>query len=84
MFLKIFDFFQNFKIFLKHFEISKFQKIFAKIFPKQQNLFAFYISKPKIPEDLHPWLTYDDKLKIIKFNKVWGENVYKKNHPSVN
>ena len=61
-----------------------FYKIFTKIFPKQQNLFAFYIPKPKIPEDLHPWLTFNHELKIIKFDKLWGENVYKKNHPSDN
>jgi len=59
-----------------------FYKIFTKIFPKQQNLFAFYIVKPKIPEDLHPWLTFDHELKMIKFDKLWGESVYKKNHPS--
>lgn len=59
-----------------------FYTLFAKIFPKQQNLFAFYITKPKIPEDLHPWLTFNHQHRIIKFDKLWGENIYKKNHPS--
>jgi len=58
-----------------------FFKIFTKFFPKQQNLFAFYISKPKIPEDLQPWLTYDENKKIIKFNKAWGDQKYIITHP---
>lgn len=59
-------------------------KIFSKIFPKQQNLFAFHILKPKISRDLKPWLTYNKNQRIFKFNKLWGEQMYKKDHPSNN
>ncbi len=48
--------------------------IFTAIFPKQQNLFAFYIEKPALPAMLFPWLTIGkDK---IHFNKEWGDKKY--------
>ena len=50
---------------------------FAKIFVKQQNLFAFYISKPAEEESLFPWLSFNKKEHKIKFNKTWGDNHYK-------
>ena len=58
--------------------LSPLYKIFVKIFPKQQNLFAFYIDKPVFdPDLLFPWLLFDEKRKIIKFNRVWGDQNYK-------
>lgn len=59
-----------------------FYPIFAKIFPKQQNLFAFYIKKPKIPDNLFPWLTFDENKKVMEFNKEWGDMKYKKTRPT--
>jgi ubiquinone/menaquinone biosynthesis C-methylase UbiE len=56
--------------------ISKpFYQIFILLFPKQQNLFAFYIEKPGIPEDLHEWLKVDGEN--IRFNYEWAKEVYK-------
>lgn len=49
--------------------------LFSLLFPKQQNLFAFFIKKPIIPKDLFPWVAMDkDKL---SFNKEWAAAVYK-------
>lgn len=51
---------------------------FAKIFPRQQNLFAFYIEKPNITNGrIFPWLKYDKKENKIKFNKEWASKKYK-------
>jgi SAM-dependent methyltransferase len=55
-----------------------FYTIFIKLFPKQQNLFAFYIEKPN-NNSLFPWLKINTKLSKITFNQEWGENKYKKN-----
>lgn len=55
--------------------------LFAKIFVKQQNLFAFYIDKPAEQESLFPWLNFDEKEQKIKFNKTWGDNHYKTHTP---
>jgi SAM-dependent methyltransferase len=54
-----------------------FYQIFVKIFPKQQNLFAFYIEKSKIREKLFDWLTFDENEMVIRFNKEWGDQKYK-------
>ena len=61
------------KIFIS--SMVPFYKIFSKIFPKQQNLFAFFVGKPSIPEDIHPWLTLRDG--DMKFNSDWAKSVYK-------
>ena len=50
-------------------------KLFALIFPKQQNLFAFYIQKYSPEQGLHPWLIFDEGK--IKFNNNWGKIFYK-------
>jgi SAM-dependent methyltransferase len=50
--------------------------IFTKCFPKQQNLFAFFIPKPLLPNMLHPWLKYDTALNVI-FDKEWGDRKYR-------
>lgn len=54
-----------------------FHQILVKFFPKQQNLFAFYIEKPKIHDNLFPWLTFDKNERVIRFNKEWGNQKYK-------
>ena len=59
-----------------------FYNLFVKIFPKQKNLFAFYVKKPNTPEDLFPWIIFDEKEQLFRFNKEWGDQKYKKNHPS--
>lgn len=46
-----------------------FQWLFTKLFKKQQNLFAFYIEKPKLPEKLLPWLTWNNGN--ISISKKW-------------
>ena len=51
--------------------------LFTKFFPKQKNLLAFFIEKPKITDDLFPWLVYNENEKIVKFNKEWGDNKFK-------
>ena len=50
--------------------------LFSKLFPKQQNLFAFYIEKPAISDMIFPWLKYDKEGKIT-FNRKWGDQRYK-------
>ena len=50
--------------------------LFSKVFPKQQNLFAFYVEKP-ISTLLFPWLIIDDKEHMIRFSKKWGDLKYK-------
>ncbi len=52
--------------------------LFTKMFPKQQNLFAFYIKKPDPVEAILPWLVRDDKESKVTFNKQWGEQRYKR------
>jgi len=57
--------------------MSPFYRGFVKVFPNQQNLFAFYIEKPiKEPGSLFPWLMYDENKKVT-FNRQWGEKRYK-------
>lgn len=63
------------KIFLNL--VRPFFWLFIKLFPRQQNLFAFYIEKPATPDALLPWLIFDDKEGQIKFNKQWGDQKYK-------
>lgn len=56
--------------------------VFVRLFPRQQNLFAFYVEKPTIPQSLFPWLIFDDKEKKIMFNREWGERQYKRPPPA--
>jgi SAM-dependent methyltransferase len=58
--------------------VQPFYYIFVKIFPKQKNLFAFYIKKPNIPDDLFPWIVFDEKKQLFRFNKEWGDQKFKK------
>lgn len=50
--------------------------VFVKLFPKQQNLFSFYIEKPVILNSLFPWLILDNNTGKIAFNKEWGGKKY--------
>lgn len=61
-------------VILKIFE--PFYKVFVKLFPKQQNLFSFYIEKPNSNNSLFTWLKIEDNGKIT-FNKEWAEQKYK-------
>ena len=49
--------------------LSPMYRLIIKLFPKQQNLFAFYTNKPVIPDDLQPWIKFDNG--IIRFNESW-------------
>ncbi len=51
-------------------------KIFVLMFPRQQNLFAFYIPKPT-RDALFPWLYFDEKERSFRFNRSWGVKKYK-------
>lgn len=55
--------------------MKPFYWLFVKMFPKQQNLFGFYIEKPTLPEMLFSWLIFNGE-KIV-FNKEWGEKKFK-------
>ncbi|MCC7083716.1 MAG: methyltransferase domain-containing protein [Pirellulales bacterium] len=50
-------------------------KLFAWLFPKQQNLFAWKIEKPTLPEDLMDWISLASDGSM-KFNKAWGDQRY--------
>lgn len=52
--------------------------IFSKIFYKQQNQFAFFISKNYSDYELFPWLYKDKETNSIKFNKSWAQKRYRK------
>src|SRR5208283_2567571 len=43
--------------------------LFARLFPRQQNLFAFYVEKPSLPRDLYPWLAWDSTQGKPVFNR---------------
>jgi ubiquinone/menaquinone biosynthesis C-methylase UbiE len=49
--------------------LSPIYRLIVKVFPKQQNLFAFLITKPVIPDDLQPWIKFDDG--VMSFNESW-------------
>jgi ubiquinone/menaquinone biosynthesis C-methylase UbiE len=55
--------------------VKPFYQIFTILFPKQQNLFAFYVNKPNISTDLYEWLQVKDGQ--IQFNYSWGKEKYK-------
>jgi SAM-dependent methyltransferase len=51
-----------------------FVKLAGKLFPKQSNLFAFFIKKPDLPEALVPWLKMEgDKIAL---NMSWIRERY--------
>ena len=45
-------------------------KFFSLVFPKQQNLFAFYIQKDSAEQNLYPWL-------IAKEGKIQFNNCFR-------
>lgn len=51
--------------------------LFKLFFKKQQNMFAFYIEKANIPDNIHSWLKYNKENNIVTFNKDWANNKYK-------
>jgi SAM-dependent methyltransferase len=51
-------------------------RVFAALFPKQQNLFAFCLPKPDLPRDLQPWLSW--QAGRPSFNTDWAERRYKR------
>ncbi len=53
-------------------------RLFTALFPKQQNLMAFFVAKPKIPEDLKPWLIVDQGSGELIVNKPWIKSHYSK------
>lgn len=55
--------------------VKPFYKMFTILFPKQQNLFAFYVNKPDTLHDLHEWLKLENEK--IKFNYHWAQEKYK-------
>ena len=55
-----------------------FYYLFTRIFPRQQNLFAFFVEKPDIQYRLFPWLNFDKKKNKITFNRSWGDQKYEK------
>lgn len=48
----------------------------ARLTPKQQNLFAFYVAKPQHGAPLFPWLKLDSGTNRIGFNAEWAEQRY--------
>jgi SAM-dependent methyltransferase len=55
--------------------VSPVYRVFVRLFPKQQNLFACMIGKPNFPNDLFDWISFD--AGSIKFNRRWSEKIYK-------
>ena len=51
--------------------------IISKIFYKQQNQFAFFVSKASNGNKLFPWLYSDKETNKIKFNKEWAKKKYR-------
>ncbi len=51
-----------------------FAKLAGKLFPKQSNLFAFVIKKPRLPQALAPWLRMDGER--IALNMPWIKDKY--------
>jgi SAM-dependent methyltransferase len=49
--------------------------LFSALFPKQQNLFAFVVHKPRLPEQLHAWLQWEGGQP--RFNLGWAERRYR-------
>jgi ubiquinone/menaquinone biosynthesis C-methylase UbiE len=51
--------------------------VLAKLFPRQQNLFAFFIDKDMNARKLQPWLKTDGVEGPVVFDKAWGERKYR-------
>ncbi len=55
--------------------------LLTRLFIRQQNLFAFFIEKPTLPDHLFPWIRLTDGNKLT-FNVDWGNNQYRKGDPA--
>ncbi len=55
--------------------VKPFYQVFALLFPKQQNLFAFYVLKPDVSKDLFEWLKLEGEK--IRFDYSWAQKKYK-------
>jgi ubiquinone/menaquinone biosynthesis C-methylase UbiE len=55
--------------------VKPFYHMLIILLPKQQNLFAFYVKKPDLPNDLYQWLKIQEGK--IKFDYHWGQQKYK-------
>jgi len=51
-----------------------FLRLLTWIFPGQSNNFAFAILKPRVPQDLLPWVTLDGRN--MKVNRAWLDRRY--------
>jgi hypothetical protein len=51
-----------------------FVRLAGKLFPKQSNLFAFFIDKPALPQALLPWLRLEEDN--VALNMSWIEDRY--------
>lgn len=51
--------------------------LFAKIFVRQQNQFAFFVEKSGSSASLFPWLTRGDSQGEVRFNKDWGDRQFR-------
>ena len=50
-------------------------RVFAWLFPRQQNLLACMVEKPRLTDDLHPWVTSDPK-EGLRLNRKWAAREY--------
>ena len=46
--------------------------------PKQQNIMAFFVLKPKSPDNLKPWLSHSPESDEITVNRDWIRRAYRK------
>jgi ubiquinone/menaquinone biosynthesis C-methylase UbiE len=52
-----------------------FYQVFASVFAKQQKLFAFYVKKPDLTNDLHDWIIRGNEA--LEFNHDWAAVFYR-------
>ncbi len=64
----------EFRIFIAQ-TAQPFYKIFAWLFKRQQNLFAFRVDKPTNPNDLQEWLELEGSK--LNFSQSWAKTFYK-------
>ena len=53
--------------------------LFSLALPRQCNNFAFVVSRPKLPDDLHPWLTQVNG--DVRVDKDWIARHYRSDIP---
>lgn len=52
--------------------------LFTALFPRQQNLMAFFVTKPRTPDDLKPWITVDPNSEELIVDREWIKTSYTK------